>query len=101
MKWDYKCNIKQYITEDCSDNAIKACCEGISKELRSKLPREWLQPQSDKCDWSLLEIVESFESVAEVVGTDEGEFILDEVNGTLAALYDWADDNRVWLGLHT
>lgn len=81
--WKRTVNIKPLIGEDSSDSGAQECARNISALLQDKL-MDLLTHDGD-----LMGIVDGFEAVE----------TCDDVNDTLDSLYDWADQNRIWLGL--
>lgn len=80
MAWRYKINIKPFLTEDESLEAIKAAYDGVTKELKKvpiPAPRSWKR-------------------YAEMAIKEEDFNIF---NMALDALYNWADHERIWMGM--
>ena len=84
VDWDHKVDIKQFLSEDGSEEAVRAAAVGVRCELR-KL--EGAFPENTDAGDELADII------ADLDTTDQQEF-----NNVLEALYDWADYNLVWLG---
>lgn len=85
MDWKYRLNIKQHISSDISPQAIRRCYNGIDKELRRL-------PSAIRKSGDLPDIMEELKDAAE-----EGN--LTWFNSALSCLYDWADEEQVWLGI--
>lgn len=82
-RWRKTVNIKPFIGEDTSDTGAQTAARNVRALLQEQL-------QSDlNVSAELRNIIDAFGSVV----------TCDDFNGSLEALYDWADDNRVWLGL--
>ena len=79
--WRYTCDIKQhFMYGDFTEKDFPKCRDAIVAEL--KTARDF------STDYELEEIVEWLEDAPD----------LDEFNAVLSNLYDWADDNLVWMG---
>jgi hypothetical protein len=91
-KWLYKLDIKQFLGSDTSNEAVRLAAKNIAQELRTKLPKTWLEGVNEDCE--LIDIIFALECISEY-----GDASCEDINSALASLYDWADDNRVWLGL--
>ena len=88
--WNHKIDIKQYLGEDDSNAAVVIAANGVIKELL-KLPQSLN---------GLQDAISEFEDVADSAQYEDGDYEwVDEFNYTLDKLYDWANDERVWLGL--
>ena len=83
--WRKTVNIKDLLTDDESPEEVVR----IAGELTSRLEKAFPHP-----DYDLEDIIEEFKDI-EV--TDKRPVVL--FNDTLSRLYDWADAERVWLGL--
>jgi hypothetical protein len=82
--WKYTVNIKQYLSEDDSAEAIRKAARNIHNILtESNIPPEVLRDVAYEIGY----IGYSFEQPS-----------LEEFNFLLDNLYDWADSNNVWLG---
>ena len=94
--WIFEVNIKDIINADLENTSIEHAmwvAHQIANELRKGLPKIWLDVESYGYDYWIHEIVD----VLECFGDDE----LDDykfLNQWLTELYDWADENRIWLG---
>lgn len=78
--WIHKVNIKRFLSDDTDVEAIKRAYEGITKELKTvpmRLPPAWHR----------------YAKLA-IETKDVNVF-----NLGMAALYDWADEHRVWMGV--
>ncbi len=82
-KWRKTVNIKPLIGKDASDSGAQEAARNIRNLLQTKLMDEL------NYDHSLMDIVDAFEAVR----------TCEDFNQVLTGLYDWADDQRVWLGL--
>lgn len=85
MAWKFSVNIKPLIGEDTSEEGAQRAGKSISDLLSRRL----LARDHYATDLTLRNIIDGF---AEIEDTDEFNSVLDD-------LYDWADENRVWLGL--
>ena len=72
----------------------------VASLLRSCLPKDKLSWKSNQADETLIEIVEGMEALKPDSYADDPSYSVEEdFNNMLDGLYDWADLNRVWLGL--
>lgn len=94
--WIHKINIKPFITIDTNAEAIVKAGHGIAKALRDGLPKTYFI--YDGCNEFLAEAVDYFEGLDVNLIADEIEE-LEHFNYMLNGLYDYCDDNRIWLGL--
>ena len=88
--WQATVDIKRFINDGDSDTANYQRCEKIAAALRSS-PFVMKTYGGD-------ELVEQFEDASKTYqldGDDDAELL----NDCLHDLYDWADRERVWLGL--
>lgn len=90
-KWNYTCDIKQHMKEfgdldSLGAKEVRKIVNDIKTEL-SKLPEKL---RDDGYEFS-----NAIEVLDEAANTGDVE-VLDDA---LEQLYDWADDNRVWLGI--
>lgn len=92
LKWKHKVDIKQYFGEDDSNEDVVKAAQGIVKELK-KLPESLNE-------FGLLDVISEFEDLSDNAATETSGFEWsDEFNYTLDKLYEWADDQRIWLGI--
>lgn len=83
MSWKRRVNIKPFITEDDSPEGAKRTAANISNELRQGLN------YTEFDTWELHTILDGFGDCGSA----------DDLDTCLEDLYDWADQNRIWLGL--
>ena len=79
MNWIHRVNIKRFLGEGTDKASIQKAYDGITKELRQvplPLPPEWHR-------------------YAKLAVREEDVNLF---NLGMSALYDWADQNRVWMG---
>lgn len=99
--WDFTISIKSILHEDQSnesDEHAASVANRIGAVIRTSLPAAWLDWESDKTEEALLEIVEGLEALRPDSYKDVEDFSpLEDLNGMLAGLYDWADAKRVWI----
>lgn len=87
-RWIKTVDIKDLLTDDDSpENAVKVGL-AMAERLRSRLAG-YLDDDPD-----FEEIVNDFEAVG-----DAQQFALSAFNDTMNRLYDWADGERIWLGI--
>ncbi|HCF0591739.1 hypothetical protein [Pseudomonas aeruginosa] len=100
--WDRKIDVKAILHEDPSNTSNEHCAQvanRIGALIRSRVPAEWLDWDSADLDEDLTQIVEGMEALKPDSYDGEDDFTpLDDLNGMLDQLYDWADGKRVWLG---
>lgn len=88
-RWLVTVNIKDLLGEDESPEAVIAAATGI----RQRMANLSSSPLANDLDLMALgDILSDFADIVEA--PDVSDF-----NGVLDGLYDWADANRVWLGL--
>ena len=88
--WKHKIDIKQYLGEGTTDEDVVKAAKGIVRELK-RLP--------SKLD-GLSEAIDEFEDIAESThDPEDNEYLVEEFNYQLDKLYDWADYERIWMGL--
>lgn len=97
-RWRAKVNIKQFIGKD-QENESPAHCHWVASSIAGEMRKlekraEGVAVIGINFDFSFLEAVESLEEI-----TVDQEDALAALNGALSLLYDWADAERVWLGL--
>lgn len=78
-KWKKTINIKDLLTEEETPEAIKRAADGIIERLPSTAPTRRLVK-------------------ARAMADSDPETALLLFNDGLGYVYDWADENRVWLG---
>lgn len=98
--WDRTIKIKDIIHED-QDNETNAhvvkVAHAIAARVKAGVPAGWLDIYSEDFDTELADdIFYGLESMSE--NDDEEGALVNEFNGLLNMLYDWADTKRVWLG---
>lgn len=89
MGWATTIKIKQLLTDDESPETAQRTAQAIAAILRKESQGIFL-PLLIGADAAF-----ELESIADDM---EAAQTCDEVNDTLDTLYDWANDNRVWIG---
>ena len=89
MAWEYKVNIKQYLSREGEDS-ILIIAENIAKELGNVPP--WIFGNLPT------RLVDDTRAAVEKMPDDKDYHEL-KFNKVLARIYDVADDYQVWLGL--
>ena len=92
--WKYKVDIKQHLTDDESVEGIVKASNAIAKELQ-KLPDELFEDFTFEDDVEFLYWVSKDDM--EVYESEED--LLKEVNHRLNSIYDFANCNKIWLGV--
>lgn len=91
MAWRKTVNIKEFIREgDQSPEGARVVAGQIASLLRSKLRQEIEGTE----DFTLDLIVEELEDLS-----GSSDATVEDLDHMLSELYDWADGNRVWLGI--
>ena len=83
-RWSHSINIKQFLKEG---EQVSSIVTNVKREL-DRLPESLRLSDT----WAWDEIIEGFDEAAE----EENVELFDDA---LSNLYDWADENRVWLGV--
>lgn len=100
--WKYEVAIKDLLSNDNDQSAAKAIGQRIAKRVRLFVKNR----SNFHEDFNLDEIIENLECINSVETWEElcaedsswePEPPITELNGRLAELYDWCDDNRVWV----
>lgn len=81
--WILRINIKQFLTDDNGNAAAEYAMMVIHELISNTIPENW-----QKC-FGDIDVI-----LGEMVGVDD----IDWANSVLESLYDWADENNVWLG---
>lgn len=84
--WKRTIDIKNCLTEDVSDEE----CQRVAKSVAAVLHNAFAGVNLEEEDYDLYEIV---------LDLDESVLDVEDLNNVLSDLYDWADDNDVWLGV--
>jgi len=107
--WDRTVNIKDTLSAhpiaDMDEfDSLELTASRIAAVLRASLPSYYFDVQHEEFDFTFNEAVESLEDMrAEYMRRDkkDGFDPVEEFNDCLEAIYDWADINRVWLGMRS
>ncbi len=104
--WSKTIAIKDILNEEVEDRTstehIADVSQRIAKRFRSALPKETFDITADSYDSVITEEIEMLESYTVEsfkIDIEQGAEPVELFDGTLSVIYDWADDNRVWLGL--
>lgn len=103
--WSRSINIKSILSEDQGNESpehVAKVANSIAKLIRSRLPATMLDWKSDECDFDFLDAIESMEEcTVKSLAEDKANGVeaVEMLNGWLDQIYDWADANRVWLGI--
>jgi hypothetical protein len=99
--WDRKVDITTIIQHDQDNESVECVVEKahkIAKLLKACLPDDVFDMASEDYDWAFNDSVDALSALT-VEEFSDGEFsAVEEFNGHLSVIYDWADINRVWLG---
>jgi len=82
-EWNHTVDIKKHLSRDTSDAACKETGKNIAADLRMLAHRTTRYEETD-----LDFIIEDLDGVTDVL----------HLNEILVDLYDWADEEKVWLG---
>ena len=102
--WSNSVNIRAIIRENQADVSPECIAEKstqIARMLRRQLPACTFDVTHPGFDFNFDDAVVALEanSAASLKqDIEEGFDILEDFNGQLEVIYDWADKNRVWLG---
>lgn len=100
--WDHRILIKHLLSDDganCSDNDAAALANQLAVQLRRSVPTDWLDEASESAEDELIEVVDGMEALRpNSYDNDPDMSPLEDLNGMLNQLYDWADKRRVWIG---
>lgn len=80
--WSHSLKLKDLLTDDNSDEKAVEVASELVKRLEGFAKRRGFEE-----DFELFDIIEGFGCVENC----------NELNGVFTGLYDWADDNRVWI----
>lgn len=96
--WARQIKLKDILERDQyneSDEHVRVISSEMAARVRESTPKAWLDIDSDHYDRDLDEIVENLEVLKDLEDTSEP--LVEEFNGRLEELYDWADRRRVWI----
>lgn len=100
--WAMTIDIKPILQRDPGNTTEEHAAETankIAEILRERLPPGMLDITSDAYDRTIDEIVEGLEAMGPNDYDDDPSYtVLEDLNGRLEELYDWANIERVWLG---
>ena len=102
--WQKKVDVKAILHEDQANESpehISAISVRIAALLRRKIPASYFDLCHENYNFDFIEAVENMEQcTVAVLAQDKanGAEPVDMFNGWLESVYDWADENRVWLG---
>lgn len=100
--WDRTVDVRSILKRDQendSDAHVAKTAHEIAVLLRAKLPAGLLDITHADYDQRIDEVVEALEAMSEDDYADDPSYrLVDEFNGRMSELYDWADLNRVWMG---
>jgi hypothetical protein len=85
-RWRKTIRIKQFLGDDGSDENARKVAGQIAKVLLR-------EPEYEYGDPELIYLTDELVMLAE---SNDGTCA--DLNEVLSGLYDWADDNRVWIG---
>lgn len=88
--WRKTIDIKKLINRD-PENIDPAYVAALGEEVAALLLRETTEEEKT---FGLMSMIEAFEDIDPTDENAVGVF-----NNELSNLYDWADDERIWLGL--
>lgn len=96
--WDRTIRVKDLLTGESNLEPKEIAEKGkeVVKRIKMSVPKDWYE-LGDDMDWELEDIINGLDSISEEDDPEEGIFALEEFNGFLDQLYDWADGSRVWI----
>lgn len=104
-KWHYKIRgLRQHLSEDESDEAIKQSATGVIDVLEAFVKRLKKRPEAQRMKWEvddygisqLEDIIEEMKDAGGIGDCGE-EPDLEWFNGVLGAMWDWCDGFDVWI----
>lgn len=103
--WDASVPIKSLLQDcagagdDISASQAAELCHRMHALLRARLPPTWLDVNDPNFSFSLDELMDELRD-ASTDGFSNAEWgtPVEQINGLLDQLYDWADRHRVWIG---
>ena len=100
--WDRTIDVRAILKRDPendSDEHVAKTGNEVAALLRAQLPAGLLDITHADYDQRIDEVVEALESMSEDDYADDPTYrLVDEFNGRMSELYDWADLNRIWMG---
>ena len=99
--WIHNVDIRSVITESAETDidTIMRVAHEVARRLRAGLPPAFFDIADPAFDFDFNEAIEDLESYnLEYLDTLPGNEALNNLNGRLDEIYDWADRERVWLG---
>ena len=102
--WDKRIDVKAIIHEDQSNESpehISAISQRIAALIRRRAPKCFFDIGNDSYDFDFIDTIEAMESCTVQDLVEDKANGCDAVtmfNGWMEIIYDWADDNRIWLG---
>ncbi len=82
-RWILRIDIKECITDDDGDAAAEYAIMSIRELISTAIPESWRQ---------------NFGDIDAILSEMEDVDDMNWANSILESLYDWADENSVWLG---
>ena len=91
-QWKYKLNFSKFFHDD--DFSIEQKGKLVAFSMRKTFPKSWLNWKHDNYDEELDNIIDAFDNIT---GFDDTSPV-QEFDGWLEELYNWADDNhKCWI----
>jgi hypothetical protein len=104
--WPHSVDVKSIVREDQSNTtaeAISSKARRVAALLRARLPTKFFDSTRDDYDFGFIDAVDAMEScTVEALAVDKQEADMDPkdmLNEWMTVVYDWADRNRVWMGV--
>jgi hypothetical protein len=89
--WRKTIHLKQFLSDDDSDSNAREAAAKIGAVLKR-------QPEYREGEFDDFSVIADEMADIEHDPHDDGYRVVTHVNDCLAALYDWADAERVWIG---
>lgn len=98
--WDRKLNFKGLLSTDETPEHIAVVSVAIARRIRAQLPASFFDITHDDYDYDFVDAIEMMgECTVAALAEDKANGVdaVDMFNGWLETIYDWADNNRVWI----
>lgn len=92
--WKAEIKIKDLLGNDDSNQRSVEIAHEVAKRFRAGLPTKTFDVRSDDYDDEITILVEDLETFS----LEMADNINDIFNERLDEIYDWADNNRIWIG---
>ena len=107
-KWVKTVDIKQFLTDEEGYEGIVSISNNIANKFIKEFP-DYFVSDTDHYDYEFIEVILNMKDLTVDSLILELDFVQDTYNRCISAvdlfniwlniIYDWADENRIWLGL--